>query len=101
MNASCMVVRPSGEREAIRLAMQRLWLTGRVFPVGAPSTQLDLRRQRRTLASRNRPQGRDAPCFVVFSPHWRHSSALVPLSSTVCLTRVGWLQCGQTNITFE
>src|SRR5258706_4560392 len=30
-----MVVRPSGEREAIRLAMQRLWLTGRVYPVGA------------------------------------------------------------------
>ena len=35
MNAACMVVRPSGEREAIRLAMQRLWLTGRVYPVGA------------------------------------------------------------------
>ena len=35
MNAVCRVVRPSGERESIRLAMQRLWLTGRVYPVGA------------------------------------------------------------------
>src|SRR5437588_10128696 len=35
MNAACMVVRPSGEREAIHLAMQRLRLTGRLYPVGA------------------------------------------------------------------
>ena len=35
MNAACMVVRESGVREELKLAMQRLWLTGRVYPVGA------------------------------------------------------------------
>ena len=80
---ACFAARQGRTAEEIQLAMQRLWLTGRVLPVGARLTVGDILLGGKRYAARNgalalhahrvrgRPQSTLPPWFSALRPRRR------------------------------